>query len=144
MQHLLAIVALLLGLSAFGAPQAAGGELLDGEAAAVRAVIQAQLEAFAADDAAKAFSYAAPAIQRMFIEPHKFIAMVRSAYPVVWRPASVNFGRMEWDEKEVVQAVRMSDAKGGVWLVLYRMELQPDKLWRIAGCEIVRAPGRSV
>ena len=36
---------------------------------AVRAVVEAQLDAFAADDAKKAFSYAAPSIRGMFRTP---------------------------------------------------------------------------
>ena len=58
---------------------------------AMRAVIEAQLAAFAADDAARAFSYAAPGIREVFGTPDRFLAMVRSGYPVVYRPASVTF-----------------------------------------------------
>ena len=43
------------------------------DAKAVRAVVEAQLEAFAADDAKKAFSYAAPSIRKMFGTPERFI-----------------------------------------------------------------------
>ena len=46
---------------------------------AVRAVVQAQLDAFAANDAKRAFSYAAPQLHEMFETPEKFMAMVRTA-----------------------------------------------------------------
>ena len=53
------------------------------DARAVRSVVSAQLDAFANDDAVRAFSYAAPAIQAMFQTPERFLAMVRRGYPVV-------------------------------------------------------------
>ena len=52
-------------------------------AIAIAMVVQAQLDAFAADDALLAFSYAAPNIKAMFGTPAKFLRMVKSSYPVV-------------------------------------------------------------
>ena len=54
-------------------------------------VVSAQLEAFAKDDAKRAFSYAAPSIRAMFGTPERFLAMVRAGYPVVYRAAGVTF-----------------------------------------------------
>ncbi len=61
-----------------------------------RAVVQAQLDAFAADDAPRAFSLAAPGLREVFGNADRFMAMVRSSYPVVYRPASVAFLVPEW------------------------------------------------
>jgi hypothetical protein len=61
------------------------------DARAVHSVVAAQLDAFANDDAARAFSYAAPAIQAMFQTPERFVAMVRAGYPVVYRAAGATF-----------------------------------------------------
>lgn len=130
MQHLLGLIAwvFLFGLHSFAAgAREPAGAVPAVEAAAVRAVIQAQLDAFAAGDAVAAFSYAAPGIRRQFGTPESFVAMVRSAYPVVWRPAAVSFHHNEWTEGDLIQAVQMSDANGIAWLVLYRLERQPDR-----------------
>ena len=54
------------------------------EAAAVREVIEAQLDAFKRDDAQRAFSFAAPGIRQMFGTAENFLQMVRSSYAVVW------------------------------------------------------------
>ena len=60
-------------------------------APAIRGVIEAQLEAFRADDGAQAFAYASPAIQSIFKNPDTFMSMVRSSYQAVYRPREVEF-----------------------------------------------------
>lgn len=58
---------------------------------AVQGVIASQIEAFQADDFVRAFSYASPTIQKVFRTPQNFGAMVRSGYPMVWRPSEVRY-----------------------------------------------------
>jgi Domain of unknown function (DUF4864) len=111
---------------------------------AVRAVVEAQLAAFAADDAKRAFSYAAPAIREMFGTPERFVAMVRAGYPVVYRPTQVNFLHPVWVDGRLVQGVHLTDAEGALWLAIYRLERQPDASWRISGCEVQPATGKIV
>ena len=130
---------LLLLLASIGA-EAAGVSKVD--ARKVRSIIQAQLSAFAADDAARAFSYAAPAIREMFGTPERFIEMVRKGYPVVYRPASVSFLEPEGLDGTVIQAVEMTDASGAAWVALYRLQRQRDGSWRINGCELAPGAGR--
>ena len=112
------------------------------EAKSVRAVVQAQLKALAADGAKAAFAFAAPKIRDMFGTPENFIAMVRGGYPVVYRPASIAFLKPERVADGIVQGVHLTDADGTLWLALYHLERQPDKSWRISGCEVVPAQGR--
>ena len=105
----------------------------------VRAVVQAQLEAFAADDATRAFSFAAPALREMFGTAERFVAMVRSSYPVVYRPAAVAFEVPEAAGAEVVQRVHFTDSAGALWLATYRLQRQPDNNWRISGCVLAQS-----
>ena len=49
------------------------------DAKAIEGVIRAQLDAFAHDDADKAFSYAAPGIRNVFGSAANFISMVKRA-----------------------------------------------------------------
>lgn len=112
------------------------------DARAIRAVVEAQLAAFAADDAERAFSYAAPSIRTMFGSAEKFIAMVRHGYPVVYRPASVAFLVAEAGEAgKLLQRVRMTDADSVPWNVVYELERQADRQWRITACVAMRARG---
>ncbi len=112
------------------------------DAKAVRVVVEAQLKAFAADDAKTAFRYASPKIREMFGSPDNFIAMVRRGYPVVYRPASIAFLQPERVDDVVVQSVHMTDADGTLWLAVYQLERQADRSWRIGGCQVVPASGR--
>jgi hypothetical protein len=109
---------------------------------AVRSVVEAQLAAFAADDAQRAFSYAAPAIREMFGTPDRFMEMVRTGYPAVYRSASVIFLNPEQVEGRIVQAVQITDAEGSLWLAVYSLERQPDKAWRISGCDVRPSSGK--
>ena len=112
------------------------------EAAAVREVIEAQLDAFRRDDAQRAFSFAAPGIRQMFGTAENFIQMVRTSYAVVYRPQSVKFEKFEVVDDEVFQPVRLTDAQGRAWIALYAMERQPDGSWRINGCQLARLTER--
>ena len=118
------------------------GDVSAADAKSAREVIQAQLAALAVDDAKLAFSFAAPRLREMFGTPENFIEMVRTAYPVVYRPSGVAFLKPQWIEGELVQGVHMSDESGVLWLALYRLERQKDRRWRITGCQLVQAAGR--
>jgi Domain of unknown function (DUF4864) len=85
------LCALFLCLPLFAWGQAASPAIPAADAQAVRKVIEAQLDAFRRDDAAKAFSYTAPAIREMFGTPESSMAMVKSSYAVVYRPCNVVF-----------------------------------------------------
>jgi len=136
--------ALLAALAAaVVAPPLRADDVSAAEAKAVRALVEAQLAAFASDDAAKAFSYATPAIQAMFVTAERFLAMVRQSYPMVYRPASVRFLQPERVDGRLLQRVQMVDDEGAPWLVVYEVERQADSSWRIAACVAARAQGRS-
>lgn len=107
-----------------------------------RAVVQAQLDAFAADDGPRAFSLATQNLRQMFGNADRFMAMVRAGYPVVYRPASVAFLVPEWLDRELIQGVHFTDEEGGLWLAIYRLQRQRDNSWRINGCELVESRAR--
>lgn len=107
----------------------------------VRATVQGQLAAFAADDADKAFSYAAPNVRSALGTAAGFLAMVRNAYPVVYRPASVAFLKPESKEGQVIQRVQMMDASGDAWLAIYSLQREGAS-WLITGCVVVANKGR--
>jgi hypothetical protein len=111
------------------------------DARAVRAVIEAQLDAFREDDAARAFSLATPGIRETFGSAENFMAMVKGAYAVVYRPRSVEFLAPLLAEGELLQPVRMTDAEDRAWIAIYPMQRQPDGSWRTNGCQLARAAG---
>ena len=114
------------------------------DARAVREVIEAQLDAFRKDDAARAFSLASPGIRATFGTPENFMEMVRTSYAVVYRPRSVTFEAPVSIDGQVVQPVRLTDGEGRGWLALYPMQRQPDGSWRTDGCQLGRLAGQQI
>jgi hypothetical protein len=138
MHSILKVACVLLAL----APSLAWPQSISAaDARAVREVIEAQLDAFKQDDAARAFSYAAAGIRETFGTPENFMAMVRGEYAVVYRPRSVSFDPPMIAGGELFQPVRMTDPDGRGWLAVYPM-LKEDGAWRINGCRLARLPGR--
>jgi hypothetical protein len=136
---------LVLALCLFALPAAAAEPRLGAaDIRAIRAVVSAQLEAFAHDDGPKAFSYATSDIREQFRDADSFLAMVRHSYAVVYRPAGVTFLAPVRERGEVLQQVRLTDASGGVWIARYHMERQPDGGWLIAGCDLARTEGSAI
>ena len=119
------------------AAQTTAPKLSSADARAVKTVVQAQLDAFAADDARRAFSFAASGIQTQFQTPENFMAMVRAAYPMVYRPTSVAFLKPEQQDDSVIQKVHMTDQQGRRWMALYSLNREQTKAWRISGCIVL-------
>jgi hypothetical protein len=136
---------LMMALLFFGLAAASpAAEVSAADATAIRTVITEQLEAFARDDAARAFALAASGIRERFGSPEVFIDMVRIGYPVVYRPKSVAFEQPAIVHGEVIQPVRMTDAEGEAWIAFYPMVRQADGRWRINGCQLERVRGQRV
>ena len=135
------LLPVLLAFAALASTTVRAAPVSAADTRSARAVVEGQLAAFAADDAQRAFSFAAPSIREMFGTPDRFMAMVRSGYPVVYRPATVSFLHPEWNDRELVQGVHLTDSKGSLWLAVYRLERQADASWRITGCDVQPAAG---
>jgi Domain of unknown function (DUF4864) len=132
-----AVALLLFALLAFVAPAAAD------DVATAQSVIRAQEEAFAHDDAAAAYSYAAPAIRQLFPQAGIFMTMVQSQYAPVYRHKSFEFGEVKEEGGLVAQRVHIIDANGDAWEALYTLQQQPDGIYKITGCSLLKA-GQSV
>jgi hypothetical protein len=134
MRTVLLLVVSLLGLSL---PARAD------DVANAQSVIRAQEEAFRHDDAAAAYSYAAPAIREMFPQADMFMSMVQHAYTPVYRHKSFEFGEAKTAGGQVAQRVQIVDENGQAWEALYTLEQQPDGNLKIIGCVLLKA-GQSV
>lgn len=124
----------------FMTPLVASGQAISREdAAAVRRVIEAQIDAFRKDDAPRAFSYATDGIRLTFVTPENFLEMVRTEYAAVYRPRTVAFDAPELaGPDDVVQPVRLTDREGRAWLAIYPMQRGADGVWRTNGCQLRR------
>lgn len=105
-------------------------------------IISEQISAFNADDGARAFSFASPALQRLFVSPDNFMDMVKRGYRPVYRQRSYRFAGVTNDPVgRPAQKVIFVDPSGRVWTAIYTFEQQPDGSWRISSCTLMEAPG---
>lgn len=113
------------------------------DAAAVRQVIEDQLQAFQADDGEQAFSYATPVLRRMFGNPQTFMEMVRAGYDPVYRPREVEFQGADLRGEGILQKVLFVDRDGRAWMAHYTMQRMEDGSWKIAAVRLERLPDLS-
>ncbi len=131
------VLVLLAGLCCTA--QAAEPPVSTADQAAIRSVITGQIDAFRRDDAAGAFSLAAPSIQGLFGTADTFIEMVRRGYAAVYRPKSFEFAALTQEEGMISQFVELVGPDGVAYTARYMMEQQPGGSWRISGCEILQS-----
>jgi hypothetical protein len=131
----------LLGLVMLLAAPLRAESLSAEDKAAFQSVISGQIEAFRAEDGARAYGYAAPMIKQIFPNPDVFMNMVRQGYQPVYRPQSFKFGAAGLSASgRPIQRVTVVGPDGITYEAIYTMERQPDGSWQINGCAIVRAP----
>lgn len=105
---------------------------------AVQQVISDQIAAFQADDFDTAFTYASPMIKRLFGDANRFGQMVRNGYPMVWRPAEVQFLGSEPAGNAVRQHVLIRDQEGVYYELQYDL-ISGAEGWKINGVQVKRA-----
>jgi hypothetical protein len=125
------LIACLITTAAF----AAGAD----DVGAAQSIISAQEQAFARDDAATAYGFAAPGIQSFYRSPDGFMYMVRNSYAPVYRHRSFVFGQARVVDGKIMQEVQIVDADGAPWDALYTLETQADGSLKISACILKKA-----
>jgi hypothetical protein len=105
----------------------------------IQNTIQSQIDAFQADDFARAFTFASPNIKQMFGTPENFGAMVKNGYPMVYRPSSVEMQELRDVAGNLWQKVRVVDQSGAAWFLDYMMVETPEG-WQINAVQLLPAP----
>lgn len=106
---------------------------------AIEQTIQSQVDAFLAEDATTAFTYASPNIKRLFGTPERFGSMVKNGYPMVWNPSEVKFLELRRQGPFLFQKVLFIDQNGAPHVLEYNM-LETDAGWQIDGVQYLVAP----
>ena len=109
------------------------------DVAAAQGVIRAQEQAFSRDDAAAAYSHAAPEIKQLFPQAEIFLQMVQQAYPPIHRHKSFEFGEARAAGNRIAQRVHIVDDNGEAWEAMYMLEQQSDGSLKITGCSLLKA-----
>ncbi|QLF70468.1 DUF4864 domain-containing protein [Peteryoungia desertarenae] len=108
-----------------------------------QSVISRQIEAFLADDATTAYSFASPEIKSVFPNAERFFDMVKKSYAPVFRPGNYAFGRHKVtpDGESAYQEVLISAPDGKDWAVFYELKRQRSGTFAINGVRMVRETG---
>jgi hypothetical protein len=128
------IIALLFAFLLLPGPQVRAGD----DVAAAQGVIRSQAEAFARDDAAGAYAYAAPEIHELYPQADAFLGMVAHSYAPVYRHKSFEFGEARAADGKIAQQVHIVDTDGVPWEALYTLEQQGDGSLKISGCVLIK------
>ena len=131
-------VLLVLTLLCFAGPVRAADDVANAQS-----VIRAQEQALGRSDAAAAWSYASPAIKKLFPQADIFMSMVQNSYAPVWRHKSFEFGEARTEGHWVAQRVHIVDENGEAWEAMYTLEQDADGSFKITGCSLLKA-GQSV
>jgi Domain of unknown function (DUF4864) len=83
--------------------------LSDGEEFEIRELVKTQLAAFEKNDAGLAFAHGSDAIRRRFKSAQEFVGLVRDEYPVVYRPHSAEFYRVDEIAGKMFLPVQLAD-----------------------------------
>ncbi len=137
MKQIILAILIVAGMSVRGA----GAD--EGRNPAIETVITRQIEAFRAEDLARAFDFASPTIQDIFRNPQIFGQMVQRGYPMVWRADEVEFLELRMIDGQLRQKLRIRDASGALHLLEYQM-IEQDGAWKINGVELLKAPDMAV
>ena len=128
--RLLALLGVLVGLASGTQAQ----DISPADRAAIRDIIQSQVEAFRRDDGDAAFGYASPTIRGMFGSSEIFMDMVRQGYQPVYRPREFDFREIVTLDGQITQKVHVVGPDGRAVTAFYPMTQLPDGTWRINGC----------
>lgn len=131
----------LIALFLFFGISASASAFSETDRTAVQSTIEQQLNAFLADDAAAAYSFAAPNIKQIFPTQDMFMNLVRQGYPPVYRSTSHTFRELKETAAGLEQVVDIVDASGQFWTARYTLQRQPDGSWKIASCVLMKKPG---
>jgi hypothetical protein len=108
--------------------------------APIQNTIQSQLDAFKAEDFARAFTYASPSIKGIFGSPENFGAMVVQGYPMVAQPSAVQMLELREVAGNLWQRVMITDMQGRTHLLDYQM-VETAEGWQINGVQLLPEAG---
>ena len=128
----------ILALAILTTVPAAQGDArsLTSDREAIRIVISAQLAAFRANDAEKAYSLTTPAMRRSFADPGVFVETMRLVYPAVYRARAFHFDALKIRGNSATQSVVLLGEGEYALVAVYTLERQSDGRWLISACDL--------
>lgn len=101
-----------------------------------KSVIESQIKAFQRADIDAAYAFASPDIKSKFENAEVFGTMVKSAYPVIWKPEEFQFMKSMMVLDVIVQRVLFFDDNKKMYVFDYLIK-KFDERWLINGVYLV-------
>lgn len=144
MKRMLIIVVLLFGLVTPAVAREPVRAITTADAIAIHAAVQAQLDAFANDDAPAAFALATLEKRMLIGSPDIFMRLIRELYQPIYRSRTRIFAPPEVIDGMAVQLVRVSDSQHRVWVAIFVMQEESGNGWKIDDCQLLETTTVSV
>lgn len=110
----------------------------ESDKAAIRQLIEKQLQAFQQDNETAAFSLTSPTIQGKFNQGD-FIAMIKSKYHAIVAPRSIMFRGFTLINDYPALVSMIMDREGNLAQGVFIVQHQKDYSWRIHGYDLIAA-----
>ncbi|MES2536040.1 MAG: DUF4864 domain-containing protein [Pseudomonadota bacterium] len=144
-RRVIVMLSLLMGLLApLATCGASAEEVAAPDAQEIHALVQEQLEAFANDDAEKAFDLTTDSAREQLGSADDFLLMIKTEYPAIYRHRRALFSVAESVAGNTFQIVRLTDGENNVWLAIYQVERESNGRWKIDGCILVATSSVSI
>jgi hypothetical protein len=143
-RRIFAVLTLFAGFMLPLSSAAADADIAPEDKAAIREVVQLQMDAVAEDDADTAFSLATADTQSRLGDSNTFLQLIKHEYAVIYRHQRAIFSAPELIAGQMVQVVNLTDDDNAVWVAMYQMQREPDGRWKIASCNLLRTTAVSI
>lgn len=113
-------------------------EITEQDAAAIREVVRAQLQAFRAKDGRRAWELSSSSIQATFPDGDAVMALIGERYPAFLQPKQVSFGEFVSVPEGIGLRVTLSfpGRRHGVE-ALFLVVREPERGWRVHGAVLL-------
>jgi hypothetical protein len=116
-------------------PESSQNEVISpSDQAAIRKVIESQIEALKAGDFERAFSFASPSLKNTLGTAEAFSSSVREPLVPMLKPHAVVFEDLKQVMGILTQGVLLFNQNGEAVVASYLMEKQENGDWKIGGC----------
>jgi hypothetical protein len=143
-RRFLAMLTLLAGLMLPWQNAAGTDEITKQDRVAIRAVVQAQLEALAADDADTAFALTTADTRSKLGDPATFLQIIKEQFQPIYHHRRAIFSMPEIMAGRILQVVRLTDGDSSVWLAAFLMQKDQDGNWKVDDCKLFETSSVSI
>lgn len=144
MKRFFTVFAFVAGILVLPAPYVHAEEYSAHAAQAVTRVVQSQLNAFADDDAERAYGLATLATQSLAGTPHELLRIIKQRFTPIYRHRHALFSEPEIIGAHALQVVQLTDHDDLVWIAIYEVEREEDGSWKVDGCRLFETNNQSI